>query len=193
MISVKEYQVGKAIRERGPRYDPHIASGHYMQNPYHDVESDPYFVKKKLKDGTSCQECGVIFHKGILRWHDPDSEIDLDKNDDFECPACMKTREDMPGGVVCLSGSFLKEHLKEIRGLIENTESKEMAEHPMQRIISITCPTESSMEVTTTYEHLARSIGEALRRAYKGELDSCYADSEKFVRVRWSREDLQVQ
>jgi hypothetical protein len=41
--------------------------------------------------------------------------------------------------------------------------------------------------VTTTGIHVARRIGEALGRAYKGDLSYQYADGEKRIRVYWQR------
>jgi len=41
--------------------------------------------------------------------------------------------------------------------------------------------------VTTTGIHVARRIGEALARAYKGDLSYQYAEGEKRIRVYWRR------
>lgn len=41
--------------------------------------------------------------------------------------------------------------------------------------------------VTTTDVHLARRIGEALHRAYQGQLDIKYSQDEYLVRVNWTR------
>jgi hypothetical protein len=47
---------------------------------------------------------------------------------------------------------------------------------------------EGRIEISTTYEHMARSIGEAIQNAYKGDLDISYLEAEKFVRIRWKRD-----
>jgi hypothetical protein len=41
--------------------------------------------------------------------------------------------------------------------------------------------------VMTTGVHLARRIGEALARAYKGELSFQYLDGEQRIKVHWQR------
>ena len=41
--------------------------------------------------------------------------------------------------------------------------------------------------ITFTDAHLTHGIGEALRHAYQGELDSRYADQDTLLRVSWSR------
>ena len=48
-------------------------------------------------------------------------------------------------------------------------------------------PRESGASVTTTGIHQARRIGEALSRAYKGDLTIQYADGEQSIRVYWQR------
>ena len=41
--------------------------------------------------------------------------------------------------------------------------------------------------VTTTNQELARSIGQAVQRAYEGELDFSYTEETWFLRVVWTR------
>ena len=47
---------------------------------------------------------------------------------------------------------------------------------------------QSQTLVTTTGIHVARRIGEALARAYKGDLSYQYAAAEKRIRVYWQRQ-----
>ena len=44
------------------------------------------------------------------------------------------------------------------------------------------------IEIVTTYEHLARRMGETVHRAYKGDLRLQHQEGEKFIRVFWKRE-----
>ncbi len=57
----------------------------------------------------------------------------------------------------------------------------------LERIMS-TKVDDDRIEVSTTYEHLARRIGEAVNSAYKGEITLQYAEGEKLVRVHWRRD-----
>lgn len=41
--------------------------------------------------------------------------------------------------------------------------------------------------ITTTGIHIARRIGEAISRAYQGDLTFTYGDGEKTIRVFWNR------
>ncbi len=49
-------------------YDPHTKRGYYLQDPYHDVAHDAFRLRGKLRDGSSCKSCGIVFHQGLMRW-----------------------------------------------------------------------------------------------------------------------------
>ncbi|MGZ3252878.1 MAG: BCAM0308 family protein, partial [Burkholderiaceae bacterium] len=65
-------------------------------------------------------------------------------------------------------------------------ETREKAEHSLQRIMDIEEHADKLM-ITTTDIHLARGIGEALEHAYRGTLDFNYTDAEYLLRVSWQR------
>jgi hypothetical protein len=88
--------------------------------------------------------------------------------------------------VITLKGPFLDHHRKEIMGLVQNVESLEKGEHPLERIIGISAE-DSETVVTTTGVHIARRIGDALSRAYEGDLVIQYGDSDDTVIVEWER------
>jgi hypothetical protein len=83
-------------------------------------------------------------------------------------------------------GPFFAEHREEILNLINNTESLEKKERPLERLMDIV-DEKKQTRVTTTGIHLARRLGEALAHAYQGDLDFTYGDAEKSIRVIWSR------
>lgn len=85
-----------------------------------------------------------------------------------------------------LSGEFFVAHANEILHAVRNTEEHAKKEHPLQRIMSIE-PSATEAVLTTTDVHLARGIGEALQRAYRGNLDFTYGDGDVSIRVSWSR------
>jgi hypothetical protein len=70
--------------------------------------------------------------------------------------------------------------------LIRHHETKEKAEHPLQRIMAIV-DSADGIVVTTTDTHLARDIAQALHHAYKGELEFHYNKEENLLRATWSR------
>ena len=102
------------------------------------------------------------------------------------CPACWRTRDRMPAGELTLGGAFFADHRQEILNLIHHAESEARAEHPLERIMEIEEREERTV-ITFTDAHLVHGIGEALRHAYQGELDSRYTDEDTLLRVSWSR------
>jgi hypothetical protein len=143
--------------------------------------SDPYRSRGKWKEPTTCPECNAIFHNGHWQWGTavPGAEQHL-------CPACQRIRDRVPAGELTLSGPFFAEHRDEILHLVRNAETKAKAEHPLERIIDIKDEKDHTV-VTFTDAHLVHGIGEALRHAYQGELDSHFTDEGDVVRVAWSR------
>jgi hypothetical protein len=144
---------------------------------------DPYFPKKRYPDPSLCERCGAVFHNGIFEWLDKPPK----RAAKIVCPACKRMADRYEGGVVYLGGEFLSRHKNEIMNIVKNTESIEMKQRPLERIIEI-IDQGNRMKIMTTYEHLARRIGEAVHKAYKGSLTMQYPEGEKYVRVRWNRE-----
>ncbi|SNZ03856.1 hypothetical protein SAMN06265182_0489 [Persephonella hydrogeniphila] len=143
---------------------------------------DPYFTKEKYHDPSVCERCGVVFHEGIFQWMEPPPS-DAQK---MVCPACRRIEDRYEGGVVILEGDFMQSHKDEILNLIKNVEEEEMAYRPLERIIEIK-DEGNKITITTTYEHLARRIGESVHKAYKGKLNFQYPEGTKYIRVHWER------
>ncbi len=143
---------------------------------------DPYFTKEKYKEPSVCEKCGVVFIDGIFQWMEKTPQ----NANKIVCPACKRIEDKYEGGIVYLKGEFLKEHKEEILNLIKNVSEEEMAYRPLERIIEIKDSGEEVV-ITTTYEHLARRIGEAVHKAYKGSLKLEYPGEQKYIRVFWER------
>ncbi len=143
---------------------------------------DPYFTKEKYPDPSICERCGVVFHEGVFQWIEPPPK----NAEKMICPACRRIEDRYEGGIVVLEGDFLKSHKEEIINLIRNVEQNEMAYRPLERVINMEDEGDK-ITITTTYEHLARRIGEAVHRAYKGDLNFKYPEGTKYIRVHWKR------
>ncbi|WP_457640027.1 BCAM0308 family protein [Persephonella sp.] len=143
---------------------------------------DPYFTKEKYPDPSVCERCGVVFHDGIFQWIEPPPA----EAARMLCPACRRIEDRYEGGIAVLEGEFLSSHKDEILNLIKNVEEEEMAYRPLERIIEIK-DEGNKLTITTTYEHLARRIGEAVHKAYKGKLNFQYPEGTKYIRVHWER------
>lgn len=140
---------------------------------------DPYQARQKLREPAACCECGAVYEHG--RWH-----WGLKPSDAREelCPACRRIQDELPAGILTLQGDFARQHQREIINLSRNEEAAEKNEHPMNRIASIE-QMDSGIVIKTTDIHLPRRIGEAIKRAYHGELDLDFDHTGYFVRAEW--------
>lgn len=160
---------------------PTFKSGRHLEvldDPMHD----PYQDRAKLSEPSVCSDCGAVYHDGRWQWITPPANAPQTR-----CTACRRIHEKLPAGYVSIEGQFAHDHREELLNLIRHLETREKAEHPLQRIMSIEEQGDNLM-ITTTDIHLARGIGEALQNAYKGALDFHYNDAEYLLRVRWQRQ-----
>jgi NMD protein affecting ribosome stability and mRNA decay len=148
-----------------------------MQGKHHDT----YREGGKWPEPTVCSKCNSVYIEGRWTWYEPPV-----KANKVLCPACQRIGDNYPAGTLELRGSFFKKHEEEMLQLIRNEEKLEKGEHPLERIIDISEENEHTL-ITTTGIHIARRIGEAISRAYQGEFSFTYGDSEKTIRVFWSR------
>lgn len=144
---------------------------------------DTYREKQKWPEPTVCTECRAVFLGGRWVWDEP-----ADNANAIVCPACQRINDKYPAGYLEIKGGFFGTHQEEMLNLIHNVEALEKGERPMERLMAIT-PEDEQTLVTTTGVHVARRIGEALNRAYQGDLDFTYGDGDKIIRLTWSREE----
>lgn len=145
---------------------------------------DPYMARSKPKEPTRCPGCGASFHKGRWQW----AEEAAEQANELMCPACERIRDDMPAGILTLSGTFLEKHRDEILKLIHNKVEEEKAMHPMKRLMGFEDGQEGELIAKFTDLHLPRGTGEAIQRAYDGELEIQYTKESNLVRVYWNRD-----
>lgn len=148
-----------------------------LKEKRHDV----YQERHKWPEPTLCPDCGALFINGHWTWSKT-----LAPANQATCPACRRIGERCPAGYIEVKGPFFNEHRTEILNLIRNIESQEKEGHPLERIMALSLTPETVL-VTTTGLHLARRIGEALTRAYAGNLSFDYAVGEHRIRVHWER------
>lgn len=144
---------------------------------------DPYMTRSKPTEPTVCPQCGVVFSSGRWQWL-PENPEGANKE---LCPACQRIHDKVPAGILTLSGDFFAEHRDEIMRLAHNKEEEQKAQHPMKRIMEIEEQEEGDTVITFTDVHLPRGVGEAIERAYEGELDIHYTEEAGIVRVYWKR------
>jgi hypothetical protein len=148
-----------------------------------DHRTDPYREAKQPEDGTHCPDCGVAWHQGRWQWG-----VGATDGPSEPCPACRRIRDDFPAGIVELTGGFVAPHADEILALARHQEELEKGEHPLNRIMAVD-ELPAGLAIRTTDIHLPRRIGEAVHRAYQGDLDVAYDKDGYFVRVHWRRTD----
>ena len=148
---------------------------------FKELVHDSYKAGHKLREPTRCPECGAVFQKGRWTWGMAPKDAHEEK-----CPACHRIHDKFPAGYVTLKGEFFREQREQILQLVRNHEAHEKAEHPLERIMGI-ADTGEGVVVTTTDTHLARDIAEALRHAYKGDLDYHYNKEDNLLRASLSR------
>ena len=142
---------------------------------------DVYLKISKIPEPTQCSNCGALYINGHWTWNQVPEKVHIGS-----CPACQRIADNYPAGIIKISGTFFNEHREEILNLIFNIEKQEKGERALERIINIQDKNDHTL-VTTTGIHIARRIGEALSRSYKGEFSFQYAEGEKTIRVNWQR------
>lgn len=150
---------------------------------------DPYLTDESFEENTVCSECGsvVIGNRWYLK-----NQADQHKPSTHDihytvCPACKKIHDKAPGGIVHLSGLFLREHKDDILNLVRNESDRAMTINPLERIIDIETE-DSTLAILTTNERLAQRLGKALNRAYDGNISYKWSTDNKLVRVDWHRD-----
>ncbi len=143
---------------------------------------DTYRTRQKLPSPTHCPTCNAFFIDGRWTWDAPAQAV----THETRCPACRRTEDRYPAGHIELRGPFYTAHRDELLNLIRNVAAQERALHPLERIMDLT-DEEDHAAITTTGTHLARRIGEALARSYKGTLALEYVDGDAQVQIAWER------
>lgn len=131
-----------------------------------------------------CAGCGAVFHAGRWQWIAPRP---VDAHEEW-CQACRRIRDDYPAGIVTLGGRFASTHKEELLSLIRRQEQEENEDHPLHRVMRIE-ESVGAITVLTTDIHLPHRIGEAVKHAYKGAVETHYDEEGCFVRVRWVRDE----
>jgi NMD protein affecting ribosome stability and mRNA decay len=165
------------LRSRGRTAVRRIA-GHAQE----DHILDPYQRQQKLDDDTVCPQCGAVYRQGRWQWG-----ARPENSHEALCPACRRINDKFPAGVVELRGALGRQQKEEIVRLARHQEEAEKGEHPLNRIITIDEDADGIV-INTTDIHLPRRIGEAVERAFHGNLNEVFDEGGYFVRVNWTAE-----
>lgn len=138
-----------------------------------------------------CERCGAVYAK--RRWTLGDTPRDavlktLAAPQKTICPTCRMISADRFAGEVRVSGSYVPGHRAEIERLIRNEAKRAAEDNPTARIVRVDRPGADRLTVRTTTEHLAKRLGQALHKAFHGQLHYTFSHENKFAHVTWSRE-----
>ena len=171
---MKQRDVPSPVSGAGPRH-----RGRAQENPI----IDPYRWTQKPPLAAVCPQCGAVFRQGRWRWGKrPAGAVEA------VCQACHRINDEYPAGIVTLKGAKLGRLKAEMIQLARHQEQAEAREHPLNRIISLEDGADQVV-IKTTDIHLPRRIGEAIQRAFKGELKADFDKGNYFVRVDWTSPD----
>ncbi len=150
---------------------------------------DPYIDRHSLQGTTVCKRCGSVYTSGrwYLKGQAPEKAVSNGRRKEITCPACQKVRDRMPGGILKITGDFVRSHQEEIMNLIRNETNKAQTVNPLEKIIALG-PIANGIEITTTNEKLAQRIGRALHKAYSGHVEYKWSEDTKLARVNWHRQ-----
>jgi hypothetical protein len=172
------------LTRRTPTPTPQTPAGgvtRYRDRIFDAKRHDPYQAAGKYAEPTRCGTCGAAFHHGRWQWASAPQAGHI-----ALCPACQRIRDKLPAGEITLEGAFVHAHRAELVQLVRNEAEHEGKEHPLHRIMQLDEDADR-VWVSTTDIHLPQRIGEALKRAYDGELQVHYGHDEYSVRVHWRR------
>ncbi|MFQ5793658.1 MAG: BCAM0308 family protein [Candidatus Bipolaricaulia bacterium] len=145
---------------------------------------NPYYERRKYREPTICPRCSLVYHNGhwIASNQNPKGAYrEL-------CPACRREMDRYPGGIVRLEGNYLMKKKEEILSIARNREKQTRVHRPLQRIMWVETEGEA-IEIYTTSDHLAMSIGKSINHAQGGELTFKGLSGDKFIRVYWRRDE----
>lgn len=141
-------------------------------------------------DIVMCKNCDAVYYE--KSWHhslEDYWQLSQDKRVKFViCPACQMIKDKKYEGVVTLENVPQKRE-EEILRLVRNVAERAFKRDPMDRIIHIDHEApdgKSTINIFTTENQLAVSIGKQIKRAFKEKLDIQWSHQESTVRVRIS-------
>jgi hypothetical protein len=145
-----------------------------------DNRKDPYRATQKMREPTVCGDCGAVFHHGRWQWDGAPEGAQRAR-----CEACQRIHDRFPAGILTLTGTFSPAQTAEIEAVVHHQEKCEMADHPLNRVISIEHSGGDTIVIATTDLHLPHRIARALKKALGGRLDEHYEKNGDTVRMAW--------
>ena len=152
--------------------------------------TDPYLPRGASRSVSLCESCRAVYMN--KRWYS-DGSVSMSAKKMPEivnvvCPACMKIRDNFPGGIVTLKGDYVLPHKTDLMNLVRNEEERARGLNPLERVIAVKENGFGSIVISTTNEKLAQRIGRAIKKAFHGAVSYRWSHDNKLARVDWVRE-----
>jgi hypothetical protein len=145
--------------------------------------------KKNTGAELLCKYCKAVYEDKHWKRFDKLNPKYIDKLHKTVCPTCHEKRSLVSDGVLRITGTILKNHSKEIMGLILNLEAKESRRDVLNRIERIEARA-GNLTVYTAKNQLAAELGKKVSNAYKGgELTIKWSKGDKPADVRWHKDE----
>lgn len=149
---------------------------------------DPYLSEAGIREPAFCQSCQAIYRQ--KRWQlDPELAGKLAHDPAAQwvtCPACQKVAGHYPEGILTLRGSYLWNHEREIRNILDNVLLRASTRNPQERVIRV-ARAGDALVIETTDNKLAEQLGRTLQKAHRGELQIDWQGTPVVCRVQWER------
>ncbi len=150
--------------------------------------TDPY-LPRGASQTSICEGCHSVYRN--KRWYSEpdiyDTAVKIPDTATTVCPACLKIRDNFPGGIVTLKGDYVLLHKQDLMNLIKNEEARARGFNPLERVMSIKENGHGSLVITTTNEKLAQRLGRAIKKAFHGDVAYQWSHDNKLARVDWER------
>lgn len=151
---------------------------------------DPYLPRGASRSVSVCGGCRAVYMN--KRWYVEGDVARMTKQVAETkltvCPACLKIRDNFPGGIVTLKGDYVLSHKAELMNVVKNEEERARGFNPLERVMSIKENGHGSIVISTTNEKLAQRLGRAIKRAFRGDVSYHWSHDNKLARVDWVRE-----
>jgi hypothetical protein len=164
--------------------------GYKLSYKKKSATTDSYLPRGASRKVSVCDGCRAVYMN--KRWYADgavdDSTLRNPEAAKTVCPACLKIRDNYPGGIVTLKGDYVLPHKQDLCKLIRNEEDRARVLNPLERVISVKENGYGSIVISTTNERLAQRIGRAIKKAFHGDVAYHWSHDNKLVRVDWVRE-----
>ena len=156
-----------------------------------DHDAGQHRAPRAPKEPRVCERCGAVYAN--RRWMDPATTASAALRAvaapiSTTCPACLMEADGRWGGELRVSGGFLTAHRAELEQLLRNEAARAGQENPMARILAWRPDPDGRLNVLTTTEHLAKRLGQALHKAFRGAVHYEFSHENKFAHVTWQRD-----